>query len=181
MKPVTPTTASVTLPLPSLTVRVGLRFVTPISRAASPPRKSPTSDSRESKDCLLCVRGFHGLPFLSDIETRELPKLSGIGRAGLYCIELRIECEQGSLSVGQLRTHPLLFDNDHAGMEALRQIRMEYGRDRYIRDASQIYSGCKDLNEYLQKQVERKGSSSPPKGCAANHRRRRAASGYSPL
>ena len=41
--------ASVTLPLPSLTVRVGLRFVTPISRAASPPRKSPTSDSREKQ------------------------------------------------------------------------------------------------------------------------------------
>ena len=33
----------------SLTVRVGLRFVTPISRAASPPRKSPTSDSREKQ------------------------------------------------------------------------------------------------------------------------------------
>ena len=29
---------------------------------------------------------------------------------------------------------------------------MEYGRDRYIRDASQIYSECKDLNEYLQQQ-----------------------------
>lgn len=48
-KPVAPTTASVTLPLPSLTVRVGLRFVTPISRAASPPRKSPTSDRREKQ------------------------------------------------------------------------------------------------------------------------------------
>lgn len=48
------------------------------------------------------------------------------------------------------------FDNDHAGLEALRQIRMEYGRDRYIRDASQIYSGCKDLNEYLQQQRARK-------------------------
>ena len=44
------------------------------------------------------------------------------------------------------------FDNDHAGVEALRQIRKEYGRDRYIRDASQIYGGCKDLNEYLQQQ-----------------------------
>ena len=58
------------------------------------------------------------------------------------------------------------FDNDHAGMEALRQIRMEYGRDRYIRDASQIYSGCKDLNEYLQKQVERKRQLQSAKGCA---------------
>ncbi len=27
--------------------------------------------------------------------------------------------------------------------------------DLYIRDASQTYSGCKDLNEYLQKQAER--------------------------
>ena len=48
------------------------------------------------------------------------------------------------------------FDNDRAGMEALQQIRKEYGRDLYIRDASQTYNGCKDLNEYLQKQVERK-------------------------
>ena len=54
------------------------------------------------------------------------------------------------------------FDNDHAGMEA-RQIRMEYGRDRYIRDASQIYGGCKDLNEYLQKQAEKKGQSQSAK------------------
>ena len=57
-KPVTPTTASVTLPLPSLTVRVGLRFVTPISRAASPPRKSPTSDRREKRGIpAMCSRG----------------------------------------------------------------------------------------------------------------------------
>ena len=56
------------------------------------------------------------------------------------------------------------FDNDHAGLEALRQIRMEYGRDRYIRDASQIYGGCKDLNEYLQKQAEKKGQSQSAKG-----------------
>ena len=63
----------------------------------------------KSEEYLLCVRGIYGLPLLFDIETRELPKLSGIGRAGLHCIELRIECKQGSLSVGQLRTHPLLF------------------------------------------------------------------------
>ena len=63
----------------------------------------------ESKEYLLCVRGIHGLPLLSDIETGELPELSGVGRTGLHCIELRIECKQGSLSVGQLRTHPLLF------------------------------------------------------------------------
>ena len=41
-------------------------------------------------------------------------------------------------------------------MEAMQQIYKEYGRDLYIRDASQTYRGCKDLNEYLQKQAERK-------------------------
>ena len=61
------------------------------------------------------------------------------------------------------RIHCFL-DNDHAGMETLRQIRMEYGRERYIRDASQIYRGCKDLNEYLQKQIERKRQLQSAKG-----------------
>ncbi len=45
-----------------------------------------------------------------------------------------------------------------------RKIRKEYGRDRYIRDASQTYSGCKDLNEYLQKQTERKRQVQSVKG-----------------
>lgn len=53
------------------------------------------------------------------------------------------------------RIHCFL-DNDHAGMEALQQIRKEYDNTRYIRDASHIYSGCKDLNEYLQKQAAEK-------------------------
>ena len=56
------------------------------------------------------------------------------------------------------------FDNDRAGMEALQQIRMEYGRDLYIRDASQTYSGCKDLSEYLQEQTERKRQVQSVKG-----------------
>ena len=57
------------------------------------------------------------------------------------------------------------FDNDHAGMEALQQIRKEYGRDRYIRDASQTYSECKDLNEYLQQKLtERKRQIQSVKG-----------------
>ena len=75
----------------------------------APKEISHIRQSGKSEEYLLCVRGIYGLPLLFDIETRELPKLSGIGRAGLHCIELRIECKQGSLSVGQLRTHPLLF------------------------------------------------------------------------
>ncbi len=50
-----------------------------------------------------------GQDYICDLETRELPKLTGIGPTGQHRIELRIECKQGSLSVGKVRTHPLLF------------------------------------------------------------------------
>ena len=75
----------------------------------APKEISHIRQSGKARTACYVFEGFMDYLFLSDIETRELPKLSGIGRAGLYCIELRIECEQGSLSVGQLRTHPLLF------------------------------------------------------------------------
>ena len=73
----------------------------------------------------------------------------------------------GLYPLGNYERIHCFFDNDHAGMEALRQIRMEYGGDRYIRDASQIYSGCKDLNEYLQKQIERKRQVQSVKGVSS--------------
>ena len=66
--------------------------------------------------------------------------------------------------MGKYESIPSFFDKDNAGLEVLQQIRMEYGRDRYIRDASQIYGGCKDLNEYLQKQIERKRQLQSAKG-----------------
>lgn len=44
------------------------------------------------------------------------------------------------------RIHCFL-DNDRAGLEALREIQREYGSR--VRDASPVYSGYKDLNDYL--------------------------------
>ena len=44
------------------------------------------------------------------------------------------------------RIHCFL-DNDRAGLEALREIQREYGSR--VRDASYVYSGYKDLNDYL--------------------------------
>ena len=57
MKPVSPTTASVTLPSPFQMVRVDMKSATAISRAASLQRKSPTSDSREKQGTpVMCSR-----------------------------------------------------------------------------------------------------------------------------
>ena len=39
------------------------------------------------------------------------------------------------------------LDNDHAGTDALQQFKQTLGRR--ISDVSQLYSGCKDLNDYL--------------------------------
>ena len=110
VKPVSPTTASGTLPSPFPMVLGGFEVRNRYFKGCIAPKEiSHIRQSGESEEHLLCVRGFHGLPFLSDIETGELPKLSGVGRTGLHRIKLRIECKQGSLSVGQLRTHPLFF------------------------------------------------------------------------
>lgn len=79
------------------------------------------------------------------------------------------------------RIHCFL-DNDRAGTEAIQKIRNEYDSTRYIRDASQIYSGCKDLNEYLQKRMaDRKGQIQSVKKRMKRYPRNRKASGYSPL
>ena len=53
------------------------------------------------------------------------------------------------------RIHCFL-DNDKAGMEAIQELREEYGLR--IRDASHIYEGYKDLNDYLREngQAEQK-------------------------
>lgn len=42
------------------------------------------------------------------------------------------------------------FDNDRAGMEAIRKLQDEYSYR--VRDASHTYKDCKDLNDYLVKQ-----------------------------
>ena len=66
----------------------------------APKEISHIRQSGKAREYLLCVRGIHGLSFISYFEIGELPEISRAGQTGLYGIELRIECEQGSLSVG---------------------------------------------------------------------------------
>ena len=75
----------------------------------APKEISHIRQSGKARNTCYVFEGF--MDYLSFLTLRQekLSELSGIGRTGLHCIELRIECEQGSLSVGQLRTHPLFF------------------------------------------------------------------------
>ena len=49
--------------------------------------------------------------------------------------------------LGNYKRIHCFLDNDRAGLEALREIQREYGSR--VRDASPVYSGYKDLNDYL--------------------------------
>lgn len=74
-------------------------------------------------------------------------------QTGLHGSELCWQCFQGTLCYERIHC---FLDNDRAGMEALQQIKKEYNNTRHIRNVSHIYGGCKDLNEYLQKQAAAK-------------------------
>ena len=110
------------------------------------------------------------LSFLT-LRLENCPKYPELERQDYMVLNSVANVSKALYPLGSYERIHCFFDNDRAGMEALQQIRMEYGRDLYIRDASQTYSGCKDLNEYLQKQAERnrqvqsvKGThSQPPK------------------
>ncbi len=63
-------------------------------------RYFPHQTAGKSEGNVLCVRGIYGLSFISYFEIGKLPEISRTGQTRLYGIELCIECEQGSLSVG---------------------------------------------------------------------------------
>ena len=51
--------------------------------------------------------GVHGLPFLSDTKAWKLSAIPRFRQTGLHGSELCCQCFQGTLSAGQLWTHPL--------------------------------------------------------------------------
>ena len=106
------------------------------------------------------------LSFLT-LRLENCPNFSELDRQDYMVLNSVSNVSKALYPLGNYERIHCFFDNDHAGMEALQQIRKEYGRDRYIRDASQIYSGCKDLNEYLQKQAERKRQVQSVKGVSS--------------
>ena len=94
------------------------------------------------------------LSFLT-LRLENCPKFPELDRQDYMVLNSVSNVNKALYPLGNYERIYCFFDNDHAGMEALQQIRKEYGRDLYIRDVSQTYSGCKDLNEYLQEQAER--------------------------
>ena len=130
----------------------------------APKEISHIRQSGKARNTCYVFEGF--MDYLSFLTLRQesspnYPELDGQDYIVLNSVS---NVNKALYPLGRYERIHCFFDNDHAGMEALRQIRKEYGRDLYIRDASQTYNGCKDLNEYLQKQAERKGQVQSVKG-----------------
>ena len=130
----------------------------------APKEISHIRQSGKAREACYVFEGFMDYLSFFTLRLGNCPKFPELDRQDYMVLNSVSNVNKALYPLGNYERIHCFFDNDHAGMEALRQIREEYGRDRYIRDASQTYSGCKDLNEYLQEQAERKRQVQSAKG-----------------
>ena len=121
----------------------------------APKEISHIKQPGKARETCYVFEGFMDYLSFLTLRLENCPKFPELDRQDYMVLNSVSNVSKALYPLGSYERIHCFFDNDRAGMEALRQIRMEYGRDLYIRDASQTYSGCKDLNEYLQKQAER--------------------------
>ena len=109
------------------------------------------SDKR-NETCYVFEGFMDYLSFLT-LRLESYPKCPDFDRQDYMVLNSVTNVSKALYPLGSYERIHCFLDNDRAGMEAVRQIVNEYGSTRYIRDASHIYSGSKDLNEYLQKRM----------------------------
>ena len=117
----------------------------------SPKEISHIRQSGTARETCYVFEGFMDYLSFLTLRLENCPKYPELDRQDYMVLNSVANVSKALYPLGSYERIHCFFDNDRAGMEALQQIRMEYGRDLYIRDASQTYSGCKDLNEHLQK------------------------------
>ena len=123
----------------------------------APKEISHIRQAGKARETCYVFEGFMDYLSFLTLRLENCPKYPELDRQDYMVLNSVANVSKALYPLGNYERIHCFFDNDRAGMEALQQIRVEYGRDLYIRDASQTYSGCKDLNEYLQKQAEKKG------------------------
>lgn len=129
----------------------------------APKEISHIRQSGTARETCYVFEGFMDYLSFLTLRMESCPKYPELDRQDYMVLNSVANVSKALYPLGNYERIHCFFDNDRAGMEALQQIRMEYDRDLYIRDASQTYSGCKDLNEYLQKKIEREKQVQPVK------------------
>lgn len=101
----------------------------------------------EPKEACHLFEGF--MDYLSFLTLRQERHPDRPALNGQDCIVLNSvsNLSKALRPLGDYERIHCFLDNDRAGLEALREIQREYGSR--VRDASPVYSGYKDLNDYL--------------------------------
>ena len=110
-------------------------------------RHLPYSEDEITQPRLLSIRGIYGLSVLSHFATTGAARLCKSGSPRLSDPQLCFPSTKALPLLASYADIRCYLDNDHAGTDALQQLKQTLGRR--ISDVSQIYSGCKDLNDYL--------------------------------
>ena len=122
----------------------------------APKEISHIRQSEEPRKACYVFEGFMDYLSFLTLRLESSPQSPDFDRQDYMVLNSVANVSKALYPLGNYERIHCFLDNDRAGMEALQQIRKEYDNTRYIRDASHIYSGCKDLNEYLQKQAAAK-------------------------
>ena len=122
----------------------------------APKEISHIRQSEEPRKACYVFEGFMDYLSFLTLRLESCPQSPDFDRQDYMVLNSVANVSKALYPLGSYERIHCFLDNDRAGMEALQQIRKEYDNTRHIRDASHIYSGCKDLNEYLQKQVAAK-------------------------
>ena len=119
----------------------------------APKEISHIRQSGEQRNTCYVFEGFMDYLSFLTLRLESCPQYPDFDRQDYMVLNSVANVSKALYPLGSYERIHCFFDNDRAGMEALQQIRKEYDSTRHIRDASQIYCGCKDLNEYLQKRM----------------------------
>ena len=119
----------------------------------APKEISHIRQSGEPRNACFVFEGFMDYLSFLTLRLESCPQYPDFDRQDYMVLNSVANVSKALYPLGSYERIHCFFDNDRAGMEALQQIRKEYDSTRHIRDASQIYCGCIDLNEYLQKRM----------------------------
>ena len=119
----------------------------------APKEISHIRQSGKPRSACYVFEGFMDYLSFLTLRLESCPQYPDFDRQDYMVLNSVTNVSKALYPLGSYERIHCFLDNDRAGMEALQQIRKEYDSTRHIRDASQIYCGCKDLNEYLQKRM----------------------------
>lgn len=141
--------ANPTLPSPFRMLRAAMRYATNILKVAPPPKTLPMYASRESREKpVLCLRALWIIFLFSPSGKRLIQVLLVLtGRQDYIILNSVSNLPKALYPLGNYERIHCLLDNDDAGRKAVEVIQSEYGLR--VRDSSHLYSGHKDLNDYL--------------------------------